>query len=53
MNYNRRRVTLGLAAASVFPAALSQAPLKFSLAHNSAPASPKGLGAAKFGSSSR
>ena len=49
MNYNRRRVTLGLAAASVFPAtALSQAPLKFSLAHNSAPASPKGLGAAKF-----
>ena len=49
MNYNRRRVTLGLAAASVFPAtALSQAPLKLSLAHNSAPASPKGMGAAKF-----
>ena len=51
MDQHRRNVTLGLAAAGFavgLPAAQAQAPVKFTLAHNSPPSSPKGLGATKF-----
>ncbi len=51
MTYSRRRVTAGLAAAGLstqFPFALAQGPIKFTLAHNLAPTSPKGMGATKF-----
>jgi tripartite ATP-independent transporter DctP family solute receptor len=47
----RRRITLGLASTGLLsgiPLAFAQAPIKLTLAHNSAPASPKGLGASKF-----
>lgn len=51
MLHSRRRVTAGLAAvglSSQIPLAHAQAPIKFTLAHNSAPTSPKGMGATKF-----
>ena len=51
MDQVRRRMTLGLAAAGMFsgiPFASAQAKIKLTLAHNSAPASPKGMGASKF-----
>ena len=51
MDHQRRRITLGLAAAGLLsriPFAAAQAPIKLTLAHNSAPASPKGMGASKF-----
>jgi tripartite ATP-independent transporter DctP family solute receptor len=51
MNNQRRRITQGIAAAGLLsgiPLASAQAPLKLSLGHNSAPASPKGMGASKF-----
>ena len=49
MDYIRRRVTLGLAASALLPpAAFGQAQIKLNLAHNSAPSSPKGMGATKF-----
>lgn len=51
MKYNRRRVTLGLAAAGLmphFPIASAQSPMKLTLAHNTQPSSPKGMGASRF-----
>lgn len=51
MQVQRRQFTLGLASAGLVGAtsrASAQAQIKFTLAHNSAPASPKGLGASKF-----
>ena len=51
MSYTRRSVTLGLAAAGLLtrmPFAAAQSSLKLTLAHNSVPTSPKGIGAATF-----
>jgi tripartite ATP-independent transporter DctP family solute receptor len=51
MDHVRRRITFGMAAAGLMtgiPFASAQAPIKLSLAHNSAPSSPKGMGATKF-----
>ena len=49
MDNIRRRVTLGLAASALLPrVAFGQAQIKLNLAHNSAPSSPKGMGATKF-----
>src|SRR5687768_5561885 len=49
MDHVRRHVTLGLAASAIFPPmAFGQAQIKLNLAHNSAPSSPKGMGATKF-----
>lgn len=51
MDYSRRTVTLGLAATGLLtqvPLAAAQSTLKLTLAHNSVPSSPKGIGAAKF-----
>jgi tripartite ATP-independent transporter DctP family solute receptor len=49
MDHVRRHVTLGLAASALFPpVAFGQAQIKLNLAHNSAPSSPKGMGATKF-----
>ena len=49
MDHVRRRLTLGLAASALLPpVAFGQAPIKLSLAHNSPPSSPKGMGATKF-----
>jgi tripartite ATP-independent transporter DctP family solute receptor len=51
MDIIRRRITLGLATAgflSALPRAHAQQQIKLTLAHNSPPASPKGMGATKF-----
>lgn len=51
MNFVRRQVTMAIAAAAMvagIPASFAQAPVKMSLAHNSPPASPKGMGATRF-----
>ena len=51
MDQTRRNVTFGLAAAGLAAGtrpASAQAAIKLTLAHNSPPASPKGLGATKF-----
>ena len=51
MQFTRRSMTTGLAASGLLagiPRVLAQAPLKFTLAHNSPPSSPKGMGATKF-----
>ena len=51
MKITRRSMTLGLATSGLatgIPSVLAQAPLKLTLAHNSPPSSPKGMGATKF-----
>ena len=51
MQITRRSMTMGLAASGLvtgIPRVLAQAPLKLTLAHNSPPSSPKGMGATKF-----
>jgi tripartite ATP-independent transporter DctP family solute receptor len=51
MDELRRRVTLGLATTALLsslPRAHAQQQIKLALAHNSPPASPKGMGATKF-----
>ncbi len=51
MTHTRRSVAWGLAAAglmSPIPRAFAQSPMKLTLAHNTQPMSPKGMGASKF-----
>ncbi len=51
MHFTRRGTALGLAAAAIIsrtPRATAQARIRMTLAHNSAPASPKGMGATRF-----
>jgi TRAP-type transport system periplasmic protein len=51
MDQVRRRITFGLAATGftgVISPGLAQTPIKLTLAHNSAPSSPKGQGASRF-----
>ena len=51
MDHGRRRITKGLAAASLVstvPFAFAQGQIKLTLAHNLTPTSPKGVGAATF-----
>lgn len=51
MKLTRRSVALGLAAAGTMPRigpASAQAPMKLTLAHNTQPSSPKGMGASRF-----
>jgi tripartite ATP-independent transporter DctP family solute receptor len=51
MDQRRRQIAFGLAATWLLastPQALAQSPIKLTLAHNSAPSSPKGMGADKF-----
>jgi hypothetical protein len=51
MNVTRRSVAWGLTAAGLvpnIPRALAQSPMKLTLAHNTQPMSPKGMGASKF-----